>query len=128
MTTVVGLHHVQVAAPPGCESAARAFYGGLLGLREIDKPLLLAVRGGCWFEAGAGEVHVGVEDHFRLAGKAHPALHVASVSALEELAATLVASGIEVRWADAAEIPGQQRFHVSDPWGNRLELIAALAT
>ena len=126
MTAVVGLHHVQLAAPPGCESGARAFYGGLLGLHEIDKPPLLAVRGGCWFEVGGGEVHIGVEDPFRPAAKAHPAFGVTSVAALEELAATLVAAGIEVRWADDAEIPGQRRFHVSDPWGNRLELIAAV--
>lgn len=125
MTAVVGLHHVQVAAPPRCESAARAFYGGLLGLREIEKPMLLAVRGGCWFEAGAGEVHVGVEDPFRPAAKAHPAFSVDSIAALEGLAAALATAGVEVRWADEAEIPGQRRFHVNDPWGNRLELIAA---
>ena len=128
MTAVTGLHHVQVAAPPGCESGARAFYGGLLGLREIDKPLLLAVRGGCWFDLGAGELHIGVEDPFRPAAKAHPALSVASAAALEELAATLVAAGIGVQWADEAEIHGQRRFHVSDPWGNRLELIAAVSS
>ena len=124
MTAVVGLHHVQVASPRGCEDAARSFYGGLLGLREIEKPPLLAIRGGCWFELGTEELHIGVEDPFRPAAKAHPALSVASVAALEELAATLVAAGIGVRWADEAEIPGQRRFHVSDPWGNRLELIA----
>ena len=74
MTAVVGLHHVQVAAPPGCERAARAFYGGLLGLREIEKPPLLAVRGGCWFEVGAGELHIGVENPFRPAVFVCPAL------------------------------------------------------
>ena len=128
MTAVVGLHHVQLAAPPGCESGARAFYGGLLGLHEIDKPPLLAVRGGCWFEVGGGEVHIGVDDPFRPAAKAHPAFGVTSVAALEELAATLVAAGIGVQWADEAEIHGQRRFHVSDPWGNRLELIAAVSS
>jgi catechol 2,3-dioxygenase-like lactoylglutathione lyase family enzyme len=127
VTAVVGLHHVQVAAPPGCEGAARAFYGGLLGLREIDKPPLLAVRGGCWFEVGAAELHIGVEHPFRPAAKAHPAFSVGSAAALEELAAALAAAGVEVRWADEAEIPGQRRFHVSDPWGNRLELVAAVS-
>jgi catechol 2,3-dioxygenase-like lactoylglutathione lyase family enzyme len=125
VTRVVGLHHVQVAAPPGCEDAARAFYGELLGLAEIDKPPLLAVRGGCWFAAGAGELHIGVAEPFLPAAKAHPALLVGSTEALAELANSLTASGVEVRWADAAEIPGQHRFHVSDPWGNRLELVAS---
>ena len=125
MSPIVGLHHVQVAAPPGCEEAARLFYGGLLGLAEIDKPPLLAIRGGCWFRGGAGELHVGVEDPFKPAVKAHPGFSVDSVAALAELASSLVEAGVEVRWADDAEIPTQRRFHVSDPWGNRIELIAA---
>ena len=124
MTGVTGLHHVQVAAPPGCEPDARAFYGGLLGLPEIDKPLLLALRGGCWFSLGDGELHVGVEDPFRPAAKAHPALRVGSVADLEEMAAALSRQGTRITWADDAEIPGQRRFYVNDPWGNRLELVA----
>jgi catechol 2,3-dioxygenase-like lactoylglutathione lyase family enzyme len=125
VTGVTGLHHVQVAAPPGCEQEARAFYGDLLQLREIEKPPLLAVRGGCWFSLGHGELHVGVEDPFRSAAKAHPALLVGSVADLEELAEALSRTGNAITWADDAEIPGQRRFHVSDPWGNRLELVAA---
>ena len=125
MTGIVGLHHVQVAAPPGCEDASRAFYGALLGLSEIDKPPLLAVRGGCWFQVGVGELHVGIEDPFRPALKAHPALLVGSVETLEGLAKSLTAAGVELQWADDAEIPTQRRFHVSDPWGNRLEIVAS---
>jgi catechol 2,3-dioxygenase-like lactoylglutathione lyase family enzyme len=124
VTPVAGLHHVQVAAPPGCEEAARTFYGGLLGLPEIDKPRLLAARGGCWFALGAAELHIGVEEPFRPAAKAHPAFLVESAGALDDLASSLAAAGVEVRWADEAEIPGQRRCHVADPWGNRLELIA----
>ena len=124
MTGVTGLHHVQVAAPRGCEPAARAFYGELLHLSEIEKPLLLALRGGCWFSLGDGELHVGVEDPFRPAAKAHPALRVGSVADLEEMAAALSRQGTRITWADDAEIPGQRRFHVNDPWGNRLELVA----
>lgn len=125
MSSITGLHHVQVAAPLGCEGAARAFYGGLLGLTEVEKPPLLAIRGGCWFRGGAAELHVGVEDPFIPAAKAHPALSVDSVATLDRLAASLTDAGVEVRWADAAEIPTQQRFHVNDPWGNRLEIVAA---
>ena len=128
MTPITGVHHVQVAAPPGCEEAARMFYGGLLGLTEIEKPPLLARRGGCWFQGGSGELHVGVEEPFAPAAKAHPAFSVDSAAALDELASTLTAGGIEVRWADDAEIPTQRRFHVSDPWGNRLEVVAAVHT
>ena len=124
MSAITGLHHVQVAAPAGCEDAARHFYGTLLGLAEIEKPPILARRGGCWFMAGAAELHVGVEESFVPARKAHPALSVVSVAALEDLASALTVAGVDVQWAEAAEISTQRRFHVSDPWGNRLEVVA----
>ncbi len=127
MTGIVRIDHVQVAAPAGCEDAARAFYSGLLGLTEVEKPPLLAVRGGCWFRTGAAALHVGISDPFVPAVKAHPALAVGSVEELEALATALSADGIDVRWADDAEIPGQRRFHVDDPWGNRIEIVAPAA-
>jgi catechol 2,3-dioxygenase-like lactoylglutathione lyase family enzyme len=122
---IVGLDHVQVAAPPGCEDDARRFYGELLGLEELRKPALLEKRGGAWFRAGAHELHVGVSDEFEATTKAHPAFRVDTADELERLAARLQEQGIEVAWADPAEIPGTTRFHVRDPWGNRLELVAS---
>ena len=125
MTDVIlGLDHVQVAAPTGCEEDARRFYGSLLGLEELEKPPLLAGRGGVWFRAGAQALHVGVADDFAPARKAHPAFRVSSSAALERLASALTESGVAVAWADAEEIPGSSRFFVSDPWGNRIELLA----
>ena len=121
---VVGLDHVQVAAPRGCEEDARQFYAISLGLEEIEKPPALAARGGVWFRAGAQELHVGVADNFTPATKAHPALRVSSVAELERLAAALTEQGVEVSWPDPAEIPGATRFFAHDPWGNLLELIA----
>ena len=114
--TVTGIDHVQVAAPAGCEAEARAFYGALLGLEELPKPQPLAARGGCWFRAGAQELHVGVEEPFTPARKAHPSF---VVSDLDGLAARLTGEGIEVTWDD--EIPGTKRFYAADPFGNRLE-------
>jgi catechol 2,3-dioxygenase-like lactoylglutathione lyase family enzyme len=114
-----GIDHVQVAAPRGCEPAARAFYGELLGLPELPKPPPLAGRGGAWF----GPVHVGVEEPFAPARKAHPALRVAGADALRVLADRLAGAGAPVRWDEA--IAGRERFYTDDPWGNRLELIAA---
>ena len=119
--TVVGLDHVQLAAPPGCEEEARAFYGGLIGLEEVAKPEPLRARGGAWFQAGAQQLHIGVEDAFAPARKAHPALRVRD-DALEALAARLTDAGVAVTWDDA--IPGTRRFYAEDPWGNRLELLA----
>ncbi len=121
---VVGIDHVQVAAPVGCEAEARRFYGVLLGLPELAKPPLLVRRGGCWFRVGAQELHVGVDAPFAPAAKAHPGLSVGSVEALHELARRLVEAGSPVEFAEEAEIPEHVRFHTVDPWGNRLELLA----
>ena len=71
---ITGIDHVQVAAPPGCEPAARSFYGGLLELAEVDKPEVLAARGGCWFAVGGQQLHVGVAQPFTPSARAHPAL------------------------------------------------------
>jgi catechol 2,3-dioxygenase-like lactoylglutathione lyase family enzyme len=114
--SILGIDHVQVAAPPGCEAEARAFYAGLLGLAEVPKPEALRARGGCWFQAGDQELHVGVEEAFASARKAHPGFVVADLDALAE---RLRAEGIAVEPDDA--IPGTKRFHAADPFGNRLE-------
>ena len=118
--TVTGIDHVQIAAPPGCEDAARAFYGGLLGLQELPKPEPLVARGGCWFRAGAMELHVGVEEAFAPARKAHPGF---VVDRLEELRARLEEAGAPVSGDDS--LPGVSRFHAEDAFGNRLEFRAA---
>ena len=112
---------MQVAAPPGCEAAARRFYGDLLGLREVDKPAPLRARGGVWFQVGDQQLHVGVEELFAPARKAHPALRVRP-DALEALAGRLEAAGAPVVWDDALD--GARRFYSEDPWGNRIELLA----
>lgn len=117
-----GLDHVQLACPAGGEDDARAFYGGLLGLREIEKPEPLRARGGVWFECGAQQLHLGVEGDFRPARKAHPALRVDTVAELQSLAERLG----EVRWDD--DLPGFQRFYVDDPFGNRLEVLTPTPT
>jgi len=118
-----GIDHVQVAAPEGCEEAARRFYGDLLGLEEVEKPVPLRPRGGVWFRLGAQELHVGVADPFAPATRAHPALLVSSAGALERLAGNVEADGFTVTHPEPGEIPGAQRVFVRDPWGNRLELI-----
>ena len=113
-----GIDHVQLAMPPGREEDARAFYGGLLGMPEVAKPAVLAARGGVWFRAGETQVHLGVEADFRPARKAHPAL---LVRGLRDLAARLRAAGVAV--LDDEALPGYERVYVSDPFGNRLELL-----
>jgi len=110
------IDHVQIAAPEGCEPAARDFFGRLLGLEEIEKPEKLRARGGCWFKIGTRQLHVGVESDFRPAAKAHPAFAVHDIEALFR---DLSAAGVPCKWDDA--LGGIRRFYAQDPWGNRLE-------
>jgi catechol 2,3-dioxygenase-like lactoylglutathione lyase family enzyme len=119
---ITGLDHVQVAAPPGCEAAARSFYGEALGLPELAKPAPLRAAGGAWFACGAQQLHVGVAEPFTPATKGHPALMTAGPDALRALAERLAAAGHEPRWDD--RLPGYERFYCDDPWGNRVELLA----
>jgi catechol 2,3-dioxygenase-like lactoylglutathione lyase family enzyme len=112
-----GIDHVQLAMPRGEEEAARRFYTAVLGLPGVAKPVQLAGRGGCWFELGPTRVHLGVEDEFRPARKAHPALLVVG------LAAFVDAAGLAFTWAD--DVPGMVHGYVDDPFGNRIELVDA---
>lgn len=115
---VVRIDHVQIAMPAGREGEARAFYGAILGLNEVDKPIELAGRGGVWFEGGSARLHLGVEPEFRPATKAHPALLVVG---LAELVDRCRAAGVAVETDD--RLPGYRRAYVRDPFGNRLELL-----
>jgi catechol 2,3-dioxygenase-like lactoylglutathione lyase family enzyme len=114
---VARIDHIQIAAPQGREPAARGFYGSVLGMTEIEKPPVLAARGGCWFKCGSQQVHIGVEPNFQPARKAHPAF---AVFDLDELRAALVAQRVTV--VDD-NLPDARRFDAEDPWGNRLEFV-----
>ncbi|HZB72705.1 MAG TPA: VOC family protein [Acidimicrobiales bacterium] len=115
---VRGIDHVQLAMPAGGEDDARAFYDGVLGIPEKPKPPHLAARGGCWFAADGVELHLGVEDGFRPARKAHPALLVDDLTALVR---RLGEAGVDV--VEDEPLPGYDRVYVADPFGNRLELL-----
>ena len=112
--------HVQIAMPAGGEAAARAFFGAALGLAELRKPPEQAARGGCWFAIGGLQLHLGVEAGFRPAQKAHVALRTDDLTALR---ARLSRSGHQL--TDASPVEGRARFFTTDPFGNRIEFIAA---
>ncbi|NND76259.1 MAG: glyoxalase [Ilumatobacter sp.] len=111
------MDHVQLAIPVGAEDRAREFYCGVLGLTEVPKPPVMAARGGAWFEAGAVRLHVGADDSFVPARKAHPAITV------RRLVSFVESANLDASWN--TEIPGLVRCHVSDPFGNRIELVDA---
>lgn len=119
---IVCIDHVQLAMPAGGEEQARGFYADVLGIPEQPKPPHLAKRGGCWFEAGALKVHLGVEADFHPARKAHPAL---LVRGLPELVAKLTAAGFPPATDEPLE--GYDRVYVADPFGNRIELLEPMA-
>ena len=118
---LTAVDHVQLAAPPGTEDALRAYYVDVLGMTETPKPPVLAARGGCWFAAGAVQLHLGTEENFRPAKKAHPGLRVRDIEAYAD---RLAAHGAQVTWDD--NLPGHRRFYSEDPVGNRLEFLEPL--
>jgi catechol 2,3-dioxygenase-like lactoylglutathione lyase family enzyme len=116
--TVRGIDHILLAMPAGREEEARAFYRGILGMSEKKKPQQLADRGGCWFESGSLQVHLGVEKNFVPAKKAHPAF---IVDDLAGMIAKAKAAGYSV--SEDVPVEGCDRRHICDPFGNRIELI-----
>jgi catechol 2,3-dioxygenase-like lactoylglutathione lyase family enzyme len=112
------LDHVQVMMPEGGEDDARRFYAGILGLTEVEKPEPMQANGGVWFAEG---IHVSGEGGFSAPPRAHPALRVDDIDALAE---ALAAAGCDVSWDE--RWPGVRRFYTRDPFGNRLELLAAV--
>ncbi len=115
---LTGIDHIQIAAPPGSEDAARLFYGELLGMEEIPKPENLRGRGGCWFQCGSHEVHIGIQQDFMPAQKAHPGF---TVNALEQLKSRLKEASYSI--SEESPIAGRSRFFTHDPFGNRVEFL-----
>ncbi|HJF34227.1 MAG TPA: VOC family protein [Sporosarcina psychrophila] len=116
---LTGIDHIQIAAPSGSEDAARTFYRDLLGMEEISKPENLKRRGGCWFQCGLHEVHIGIQQDFMPAKKAHPGF---TVNALEQLKIRLEEADYMI--SEEPPIEGRSRFFTHDPFGNRIEFLA----
>lgn len=116
---IMGLHHVQITIPKGCEEQGKDFYCRVLGLQELEKPDSLKGRGGFWLQLGQQEVHVGTEDGFdRLTTKAHIAYQVADIQYWRK---KLAEHQVEI--LDSVPIPHYERFEFRDPFGNRVEMI-----
>ncbi|WP_102868718.1 VOC family protein [Pseudovibrio exalbescens] len=116
---IMALDHVQIAIPENQEDAARKFYIDLLGFEEVEKPLVLKERGGLWLRAGTVHLHLGADERFQPALKAHPAFLCDDLSTLQK---ALAASGYPMQ--HDAHLKGYDRFFTEDPWGNRIELMS----
>jgi catechol 2,3-dioxygenase-like lactoylglutathione lyase family enzyme len=119
---VIGIHHVQLAMPGGGEEAARRFYSGVLGIPEVPKPAAQAKRGGVWFETDNIRIHLGIEQDFRPAKKAHPGLLVRN---LKTLSKGLAESGYTV--VNGEPLEGYEHIYINDPFGNRIELLESVS-
>lgn len=113
-----GIDHIQLAAPAGCEEKARTFFGSILGMEEIEKPESLKKNGGVWFRCGNQELHIGVEEDFNPARKAHPAFYIEYLQYLRD---HLEKHDVQVKTDN--RLPGYRRFYATDPFGNRLEFL-----
>ncbi|MGE7878622.1 VOC family protein [Peribacillus muralis] len=112
------IDHFQLVSPIGSEDISRSFYHGILKLREVEKPETLKANGGVWFEAGSINIHIGTEEPFIPARKAHPALEIENLSALKQ---HLIAN--EISFIEDERLPGANRIYVADPFGNRIEIL-----
>lgn len=112
------IDHVQLAAPKGSETIARKFFSEILGLQEVEKPGILGKRGGVWFQFGTYQIHIGIEEPFAPAKKAHPAFQVEN---LEALKIHLAKNGIN--FIVDTDLPGANRIYMNDPFGNRMEIL-----
>ncbi|WP_010676670.1 VOC family protein [Bacillus timonensis] len=116
--TFKAIDHIQLAAPKGSEDLARHFYAEILGCKEVDKPETLRKNGGVWFAYGTVKIHIGIEDPFSPAKKAHPAFEVENIQALKQHL-----QNNDVNIIDDNNLPGANRFYAHDPFGNRLEFL-----
>lgn len=116
---IIRLDHIQLAMPPGREAEARLFYEGSFGIPEVPKPTHLAARGGRWFEHRCLKVHLGVEEDFFPARKAHPAFLI------DDLRPLIALLKKKYETFQDQPLPGYDRVYVKDPFGNRIELMQA---
>ena len=115
------IDHVQLAMPSGGETAATGFYAGILGLSRVQKPAVLMNQSGCWFTNGIVALHLGVDPDFIPAQKAHPALVVED---FDGFLTEMDRNGVSVTHSES--LNGARRLHLSDPFGNRIEVVEAL--
>ena len=117
--SVINFHHANVTVPPETEVAAKHFYGTLLGLREIPKPVTSRARGGAWYQLGAVQLHLSLEKGVVNEGaQRHFCILVADLAQTQQ---HLAGAGVEIL-DDERPVPGWARFYVCDPGGNRIEI------
>ena len=119
------IHHVNVTVPRSLESQAKHFYGVVMGLQEVSKPEESRGRGGAWYQLGAMQLHLSLEDGLgeHCISKRHVCYTVADLAQAEQ---QFRDAGVEIL-PDDIPTPGWSRFYVRDPGGNRLEIAQSVS-
>jgi catechol 2,3-dioxygenase-like lactoylglutathione lyase family enzyme len=116
---IVKIDHVNVIVPKTLEDAAKHFYGSVLGLKQLPKPLELQARGGAWYELGSVQLHLSAKAEAASGqAKGHVCFTVADVALAE---VRLRAESVEII-PDDQLVAGKPRFYVRDPGGNLIEI------
>ena len=116
------LHHVSLSVRD--IEKAREFYGGLLGLPEIERPDLPFP--GAWYRLGGTEIHLIVPSADADVGSPPGGLNPMayhSAFAIEDYEA--VRGQLKARGLQLLESPRMKQLWVRDPDGNVLEFIQA---
>jgi catechol 2,3-dioxygenase-like lactoylglutathione lyase family enzyme len=114
-------HHVNVTVPRSLEAETKHFYRVVLGLTEVPKPEASRGRGGAWYQVGAVQLHLSIEEG--LGENCISNRHVCySVDNLDEAEQRFQDAGVEISPDDETPASTRWRFFVRDPGGNRLEI------
>ena len=109
------IDHVQINVTD--LTMAKQFYGGVLELEEVPRPESFDFAG-AWYRIGEVDLHLVVREREPVSAR-HFCLWVTDV---QEAAGRLEARGRRISWQTSFKIPGVDRFFVSDPDDNRIEV------
>lgn len=116
---IIRFHHLNVTVPQALEDATKHFYGVILGLKQIQKPAGSRTSVGAWYQLGAMQLHLSIEDEVdNQASDRHVCYLVRNVA---DAAQHFRDAGVAVI-SDPRPIPGRPRIYVRDPGGNLIEI------
>jgi len=128
MSLIIGIDHVYLLIDddPTALDRADRFYLDVLGLERTVRPDNIdSGKPGAWYRCGTQELHLSASGDATAQNSATRRHHAFRVAHVDELRARLERAGIEIIAGNT--FPGQKRFFVRDPFGNRLEFVERLS-
>jgi catechol 2,3-dioxygenase-like lactoylglutathione lyase family enzyme len=113
-------NHITIAVPAGEHAKVRAFYGGVLGLKEVEPPDSLSkLYDIIWYEWLDILLHLDFTPPWtRPAQNRHVGVEIKHI---HRVRAYLEQQGVEI--LDGVAVPHRERFYLLDPFGNYFEFI-----